>query len=339
MGNLSDKFFKKGKDFLGVEYPILCGAMAWVSEPKLVSSVCNAGGFGVLAGGSTPVNILADQIDKVKELTDKPFAVNLITLTPEYPAHLELLVEKKPKFVVFAGGLPKNSEITMMKEAGIKVICFAPAPVMAKRLVKAGADALIIEGKEAGGHIGLVATTVLVQEILFEYADKLPVFVAGGIATSKFAAHMFMMGAAGIQMGTRFACAQESHAHENFKGRFLKAQSREASATSQFDSRLPIVGVRAIKNKGTDEFNKLQLEMVQKIVDGEVTREFAQEELEKFWLGSLRKAVIEGDLDYGSLMAGQCVGLVDKVETVKEIIDDIVNGTEAELERIQKVLT
>lgn len=338
MGNLSDKFFAKGKEFLGVEYPVLCGAMAWVSEPKLVSSVCNAGGFGVLAGGSTPVQILADQIDKVRELTDKPFAVNLITLTPEYPAHLELMVEKKPKFVVFAGGLPKNTEIAMMKDAGIKVICFAPAPVMAKRLVKAGADALIVEGKEAGGHIGLVATTVLVQEILFEYADKLPVFVAGGIATSKFAAHMFMMGAAGVQLGTRFACSEESHAHENFKNRFVKAQSREAGATSQFDSRLPIVGVRAIKNKGTDEFNKLQLEMVQKIVDGEVTREFAQEELEKFWLGSLRKAVMDGDLEYGSLMAGQCVGLVKGVESVTDIVNDIVDGTEAELQRLKTLM-
>lgn len=339
MSTQRDVFFKRGAEFLGCKIPVLCGAMTWVSEPNLVSAVCNAGGFGVLAGGNAPVEILEKQIDRVRELTDKPFGVNLITIAPAFAAHMELLKKKKPAFVVFAGGLPKTTDIEMMKEAGCKVMCFAPAPTLARRMVKAGADALLIEGLESGGHIGLVTTTVLIQEILFEFAEQLPVFVAGGVATGKFAAHLFLMGAAGIQMGTRFACAEESCAHEAFKKRFVEAQGREAYATSQFDTRLPVVGVRALKNKGTDEFNKLQLEMVKQLEAGTCTREFAQLELEKFWMGSLRKAVVEGDVEYGSLMAGQCVGLVNKVESVKAILDDVANGIEEELCRVKGLLS
>ena len=338
MSRISERFFKRGAAFLGCEVPIICGAMAWVSEPKLVSSVCNAGGFAVLAGGALPVELLEKNIDQMRTLTDKPFGVNLITIAPTFAGHLELLKKKRPAFVVFAGGLPKNSDIEAMKEVGTKCMCFAPNVAFAKRMIKVGADALLIEGMESGGHIGLVTTTVLVQEILFEFAEQLPVFVGGGVVTGKLAAHMFMMGAAGIQMGTRFACSTESHAHEAFKKRYVEAQGREAYATSQFDTRLPVVGVRALKNKGTDDFNKLQLEMVKQVESGTCTREHAQEELEKFWLGSLRKAVIDGDTEYGSLMAGQCVGLVSKVEPVKAIIDDIVGGVEAELGRVQALL-
>jgi enoyl-[acyl-carrier protein] reductase II len=338
MSKISDKFFKRGAEFLGSQYPIICGAMAWVSEPKLVSSVCNAGGFGMLAGGGMPTEMLEKSIDQMRTLTDKPFGVNVITLAPNFQTNLEMLKRKKPAFVVFAGGLPKNSDIEAMKEVGSKCMCFAPNVTFAKRMIKAGADALLIEGMESGGHIGLVTTSVLVQEILFEFGQQLPVFVAGGIATGKLAAHMFMLGAAGVQMGTRFACATESHAHEAFKKRYIEAQSREAYATSQFDTRLPVVGVRAIKNKGTDDFNKLQLELVRQVESGTCTREHAQEELEKFWLGSLRKAVIDGDTEYGSLMAGQCVGLVGKSEPVKDIIADIVDGVESEMQRVKSAL-
>jgi len=338
MSKIRERFFKRGAEFLGCDVPVICGAMAWVSEPKLVSSVCNAGGFGFLAGGAMQVDLLEKNIDQMRELTDKPFGVNLITIAPTFPGHLELLKKKKPAFVVFAGGLPKNSDIEAMKELGCKCMCFAPNVTFAKRMIKAGADALLIEGMESGGHIGLVTTTVLVQEILFEFAEQLPVFVAGGVVTGKLAAHMFMMGAAGIQLGTRFACSAESHAHEAFKKKFIDAQSREAYATSQFDTRLPVVGVRALKNKGTDDFNKLQLELVKQVEAGTCTREHAQEELEKFWLGSLRKAVIDGDTEYGSLMAGQCVGMVNKIEPVKEIITDLIDGVEAEIVRVKALI-
>ncbi|RMD81177.1 MAG: nitronate monooxygenase, partial [Lentisphaerae bacterium] len=184
-GKLLDRFFQRGREFLGSQYPILCGAMTWVSEPKLVSTVCNHGGFGCLAGGNTPVDILEQQIDETRRLTDKPFAVNLITIAPAYRDHLELIQKKKPEFVIFAGGFPRSNEIALAKESGAKVMCFASTTSIANRMIEYGADGIILEGMEAGGHIGHVSLTVLLQQVLFEVADKVPVFVAGGIATGR----------------------------------------------------------------------------------------------------------------------------------------------------------
>lgn len=334
---LIDKFFQRGRDFLGVKYPIMCGAMTWVSEPQLVATVCNEGGFGCLAGGNTPVDILKQQIEDTRKLTDKNFAVNLITIAPAYQDQLKMLMDMKLPFIIFAGSIPTKKEVEMAKQSGAKVLCFASTNMMAKRLLSFGADGLILEGMEAGGHVGHVTLTILLQQVLFEMQD-VPVFVAGGIATGAMAAHLLLMGAAGIQLGTRFAVAKESKVHPDFKKKFFQAKARNAVSTPQFDSRLPVVAVRALRNKGTDEFGKLQLKLIGQIEKKEIDAHTAQMEVEKFWMGALRKAVVDGDVEYGSLMAGQSVGLVSKEESIKEIMDSLVEGIDAELRRVHNSL-
>jgi len=333
---LIDKFLEKGKAFLGCKYPIMCGAMTWVSDPKLVSTIGNAGGFGLLAGGNTPVDIFEEQIIETQELTDKPFGVNLITLAPVYESQLELVCKLGCPFVVFAGSIPKKSEIEKAKRCGAKVICFASTAPLAHSLIDRGADGLILEGSEAGGHIGPVALSVLIQQILFS-VDSVPIFVAGGIATGRMMAHLLMMGAAGIQMGTRFIMAEECVAHAKFKETFRKAKAKDAMATPQFDSRLPVIPVRALKNEGTNKFAKLQLELLSKLDTNRIDRHEAQYKVEEFWVGALRQAVIDGDVAGGSLMAGQSVGLVDKIQPLNEIIGEMVNDAESELQRLRGI--
>ena len=333
---LIDKFLEKGKAFLGCKYPIMCGAMTWVSDPKLVSTIGNAGGFGLLAGGNTPVDIFQEQIIKTQELTDKPFGVNLITLAPVYKSQLELVCKLGCPFVVFAGSIPKKSEIEKAKRCGAKVICFASTAPLAHSLIDRGADGLILEGSEAGGHIGPVALSVLIQQILFS-VDSVPIFIAGGIATGRMMAHLLMMGAAGIQMGTRFIMAEECVAHAKFKETFRKAKAKDAMATPQFDSRLPVIPVRALKNEGTNKFAKLQLELLSKLDTNRIDRHEAQYKVEEFWVGALRQAVIDGDVAGGSLMAGQSVGLVDKIQPLNEIIGEMVNDAESELQRLRGI--
>lgn len=335
---LTKRFFERGNKFLGTQAPIMCGAMTWISEPKLVSAVCNAGGFGILAGGNTPVEILEQQINETRELTDRPFAVNLVTLAPVYRDQLELVRKLKLDYVVFAGGFPRRGEIETAKESGGKVICFASANSIAARMIGYGADAIMLEGTEAGGHIGRVALTILLQQVLFEVGEQIPVFVAGGIGTGRMCAHLFMMGAAGVQLGTAFVVAEESCAHPRFKEAFLKADARDAIATPSFDSRLQVVAVRALRNKGHDEFNKLQLDLIRRIEEGTIGRYEAQLEVERFWMGSLRRAVQDGDIDRGSLMAGQSVGLSKRIAPVKDIIDMMVSDTETELQRVRSSL-
>ncbi len=331
---LLEKLWKKGKDFLGVEYPIISGAMTWISDHTLVSAVCEAGGFGVLAAGNSPPEWLADEIDKVRSLTDKPFGVNLIVIAPNYKQHIQVVKEKKVDFVIFAGNFPRDKEIQEVKETGAKTMAFASNETGAKRLISRGIDALILEGNEAGGHVGYVSLVVLLQQVLFKLRDEVPIFTAGGIATGQMAAHLLLAGAAGIQMGTIFAVSKESRAHPRFKERYLKAKAREAVATPQFHQALKVVPVRAIRNKATDRFAELQIELLEKLRKGEITKEQAQYEVENFWVGALRRAVEEGDVEGGSLMAGQSVGLVDRQMSVKEIIDYIYNGILQELRRI-----
>ena len=333
---LIDKFLDKGKAFLGCKYPIMCGAMTWVSDPKLVSTIGNAGGFGLLAGGNTPIDIFEEQIIETQELTDKPFGVNLITLAPVYESQLELVCKLGCPFVVFAGSIPKKSEIEKAKRCGAKVICFASTAPLAHSLIDRGADGLILEGSEAGGHIGPVALSVLIQQILFS-VDSVPIFIAGGIATGRMMAHLLMMGAAGIQMGTRFIMAEECVAHAKFKETFRKAKAKDAMATPQFDSRLPVIPVRALKNEGTNKFAKLQLELLSKLDTNRIDRHEAQYKVEEFWVGALRQAVIDGDVAGGSLMAGQSVGLVDKIQPLNEIIGEMVNDAESELQRLRGI--
>ncbi len=335
---LLDRFFEKGRQFLGCQSPIMCGAMTWVSDPKLVTAVGKAGGFGLLAGGNAPVEILKEQIETTAAMSDRPFGVNIITLAPVYKDQLDMICDLGCRYIVFAGGIPKKREIEQAKSSGAKVICFAPTGPLAMQLVDRGADALMLEGSEAGGHIGPVALSVLLQQILFE-VDTVPIFIAGGIATGRMMAHLLLMGAAGIQMGTRFVMAEECIAHPNFKEVFRKAKARDAMATPQFDSRLPIIPVRSLKNVGTIEFGKLQLELLYKLDNQLIDRQTAQFEAEKFWVGALKEAVIDGDVEKGSLMAGQSVGLVDEIMPLQDIMDELIADGEAELARLKDQLT
>ena len=332
-------FLKRGSEFLNVKYPILCGAMTWVSEPQLVAAVCNSGCFGCLAGGNAPVDILHKQILETRSLTQNPFAVNLITIAPAYHDQLAMLKDMNVPYIVFAGSFPKEKEVLAAKETGAKVMCFASTVSIAERMIKFGADAIILEGSEAGGHIGHVSSIVLMQQVLFRFSEQIPMFVAGGIATGKMVAHALLMGASGVQLGTRFVMTEECRAHENFKMAFRRANARDAVATPQFDSNLPVVSVRSLRNKGMDDFGKLQLRLLKELEAGTVTRQFAQEEVERFWVGALRRAVVDGDVDGGSLMAGQSVGLVDKIMPIRDVVSELLNDAEAELAAVKSKLS
>lgn len=334
-----EKLFKKGKDFLGTDYPVISGAMSWISNFELVKAVSDAGGFPVFAGGNMPPDLFEKEVDRCVEELNKPFAVNMITIAPNYKAHLEVLKNKPGvEYVVFAGNFPKKGAVEMMKEAGKKTMSFASTESIANQMIRFGVDALILEGSEAGGHIGHVSTVVLLQQVLFQLEKDIPVFVAGGIATGKMLAHLMLMGAAGVQMGTRFVASDECTAHENFKKAFIKAPARQAVATPQYDSRLPVVAVRALKNKGHEEFGRLQLKLIKELESGTIDREKAQFEVENFWLGALRNAVVDGDVDKGSVMAGQSVGLIHDVKPMKKIMSDLMEEAEAELEKVKKLL-
>ena len=333
---LLDRFFEKGRQFLGCQYPVMCGAMTWVSDPKLVTAMGKAGGFGLLAGGNAPVEILKEQIETTSQMSDKPFGVNIITLAPVYKDQLDMICDMGCKYIVFAGGIPKKKEIEKAKSSGAKVICFAPTAPLAIQLVDRGADALMLEGSEAGGHIGPVALSILLQQILFEM-DSVPIFIAGGIATGRMMAHLLLMGAAGIQMGTRFVMSEECIAHPRFKEVFKRAKAKDAMATPQFDTRLPVIPVRALKNEGTIEFGKLQLELLHKLDNCLIDREQIQYAVERFWIGALKNAVIDGNVTKGSLMAGQSVGLVDEVKPLKSIIDEMIDDAESELKRLKQI--
>ncbi|MFA6930530.1 MAG: nitronate monooxygenase [Lentisphaeria bacterium] len=337
MENLSEKYFRRGNEFLGCKVPIICGAMTWISEANLVSAVCNAGAFASLAGGNCPPNLLEASIEQTRSLTNAPFGVNLITLSPAYHAQLEMLQRNPVPIVIFAGGLPRDSDIALMKAAGSKVMCFAPAYAVAKRMLNSGADALILEGTEAGGHIGTVGLNILIQEVLFKFDEAL-IFVGGGIATGRMSAHLMMMGAAGVQLGTRFAVAEESCAHHTFKQTMIRADARDAVSASQFDDRLPVVPVRALKNQGLKRFAQLQLDLIGMLDHAHINVKEAQSQVENFWVGALRRAVQDGDVENGSLMSGQSVGLVRKIESVQGIIDDLRQGIESELQRVKKIM-
>lgn len=324
------KAWKRGTDFLGTRYAILCGAMTWVSESNLVSAISNAGGFGVLAGGNMPPEVLEEEIRKTRAKTSFPFGVNMITVAPNFSAHIDVVVREKVSFAIFAGSIPSGKDIERVKASGAKVLCFAPILSLAKRLIRQGIDALVIEGNEAGGHVGPVATSILAQEFLLSIAE-VPVFVAGGIGTGEMIAQYLSLGASGAQLGTRFVVAEECVAHPKFKDAFLRAHARDAMPTSQFDPSLPTIPVRAITNEGTRDFNRLQLELLGKVKAGELSREEAAVRLEEFWVGSLRRAVVDGDIERGSLMAGQSVAFAKRIEPVAAIIEDLVRGAERKL--------
>jgi enoyl-[acyl-carrier protein] reductase II len=326
----------RGAQFLGSEHAILCGAMSWVSERNLVSAISNAGGFGVIACGAMTPELLDAEIAATKALTAKPFGVNLITMHPQLFDLIAVCARHRIGHVVLAGGIPPKGSVEAIKagngkEGGAKVICFAPTLALGKKLLRSGADALVIEGMEAGGHIGPVSTSVLAQEILPSLAAEHLVFVAGGIGRGEAIAGYLEMGAAGVQLGTRFACATESIAHEAFKKAFFRASARDAIASVQVDARLPVIPVRALKNKGTEAFTAKQIEVAKLLDDEKVAMLEAQLQIEHYWAGALRRAVIDGDIENGSLMAGQSVGMVTKEEPVAEIIAALLGECESAL--------
>ena len=323
----------RGIEFLGSKTAILCGAMSWVSERNLVSAISNAGGFGLIACGAMTPDLLDAEIAGTKALTDQPFGVNLITMHPQLFDLIAVCAKHDVSHIVLAGGLPPAGSLDAIKGNGAKLICFAPALSLAKKLIRSGVDALVVEGMEAGGHIGPVSTSVLAQEILPEVAEQVPVFVAGGIGRGEAIAGYLDQGAAGVQLGTRFACATESIAHPNFKKAFFRASARDAVASVQIDPRLPVIPVRALKNASSELFTAKQREVAQLLDENKVEMMEAQLQIEHYWAGALRRAVIEGDVDNGSLMAGQSVGMVTKEEPVAQIIAQLMAEAAHALEK------
>ncbi len=323
----------RGTALLGSELAIMCGAMSWISERHLVSAMSNAGGFGVIACGAMTPALLDTEIAATKLLTSRPFGVNLITMHPQLTELIAVCGAHRVTHIVLAGGLPPAGATEAIKATGAKLIAFAPTIIMGKRLIRHGVDALIIEGTEAGGHIGPVSTSVLAQEILPALASDVPIFVAGGIGRGEAIASYLRMGAAGVQLGTRFVCATECIAHPAFKKAFLRASAREAVASVQVDPRLPVIPVRALKNAGTEAFTAKQREVAQLLDDGVVDMGAAQLQIEHYWAGALRRAVIDGDVENGSLMAGQSVGMVTDEAPVAAIIAELASAAEVALKR------
>ena len=286
-------------ELLGIEYPIIQGGMAWVATHELASAVSNAGGLGIIGAGGAPASWVREQIQAAKKETDKPFGVNLMLMNPEADEIAKVIVEEGVKVVTTGAGNPAKY-MSMWKEAKIKVI-----PVVAS-----GADAVVAEGMESGGHIGAQTTMTLVPQVVD--AVSIPVIAAGGIADGRGFAAAMMLGAEAVQMGTRFVVAKESTVHENYKQRVVKAKDIDSEVTGMSTGH----PIRVIRNKMTREYLKKEKEGA------------PFEELEQMTLGALRKAVVEGDVMYGSVMAGQSAGLVKKEETCAEIIRDVMSGAE-----------
>ena len=320
----------RGRSLLGVEHAILGGAMTWVSERSLVAAISNAGGFGVLACGSMTPDLLRAEIRATQARTAKPFGVNLIVMHSALMDLIEVCGEEKVGCVVLAGGIPPRLAMRRVKALDATLIAFAPALGLARKLVRDGVDGLIIEGAEAGGHIGSVSTSVLAQEIL-PNVPEVPVFVAGGIGRGEAMLAYLEMGASGCQLGTKFVCATESIAHPAFKQAFIRGAARDAMPSVQVDPRFPVIPVRALQNEGQKRFIEAQHAVIARWRAGEVDQKAAQLEIEHFWAGALRRAVIDGDVETGSLMAGQSVGLVDGEQPTAQIIETLLDQAAAAL--------
>ena len=299
----------KVTELLQIEYPIIQGGMAWVAEHHLAAAVSEAGGFGLIGAASAPPEIVREEIRKAKELTDKPFGVNIMLLNPNADEVAKIVVEEGIQAVTTGAGNPEKY-MPMWKEAGVKVIPVVASVAMAKRMERYGADAVVAEGMEAGGHIGNQTTMALIPQIVD--ALNIPVIAAGGIGDGRGVAASFMLGAEGVQMGTRFVVADESIVHDNYKDRIVKAKDIDSVVTGQSTGH----PVRCLRNQMTKEYIKKEQEGV------------PFEELERMTLGSLRKAVMDGDILNGTVMAGQIAGLVSKRQSCKEILQEIM--TEAE---------
>jgi len=297
-------------DLLGIEYPIIQGGMAWVAEHTLAAAVSNAGGAGIIAGGNAPIDYLREQIRLCKEKTDKPFGVNVMLMSPNAADLAQLCIDEKVAFVTTGAGNP-GTYVAAWKEAGIKVIPVVPSVALAKRMEKSGADAVIAEGTESGGHIGENTTMCLVPQVVD--AVSIPVIAAGGIADGRGMAASFMLGAEGVQIGTRFLASEECQIHPVFKDLGIKAKDTDSVVTGRYTGH----PCRNVKTK-----------FAKKLANGEKDGTLSPEEFENLTVGALRRAVVEGDLESGSFLCGAIAGMINEVKPCADIVKEINDGAE-----------
>lgn len=302
---------------LKIKYPVIQGGMAWVADADLAAAVSNAGGLGIIAAASMPPELLEEQIVKIRKLTDKPFGMNIMLLSPTADDALEIAAQYRVPVVTTGAGM-SGKVLDRLKPLGTVVVPVIASTAHAERVAKQGADAVVAEGTEAGGHIGEITTMNLVPQV----ADviSIPVIAAGGVADGRGMAAAFALGAEGVQVGTRFVCAAESNVHINYKEKIVEANDRATVVTGRSTGH----PVRGLKNKLSREFEELE------------KKGASIEEIEKLGTGKLRLAVVEGDTQWGSLMAGQSAGLVKKIEPAAAIIEDLINGATAEIERLKR---
>ncbi|WHH59411.1 enoyl-[acyl-carrier-protein] reductase FabK [Petroclostridium sp. X23] len=305
-------------DILGIEYPILQGGMAWVSTAELAAAVSNGGGLGIIAAGNAPADWLRNQVKKARELTDKPFGVNVMLLSPFVDEVMDVIYEEKVSVITTGAGNP-GKYIEKLKSIGTKIIPVVPSVALAKKMEKCGVDAVIAEGTESGGHVGELTTMVLVPQVVD--AVNIPVIAAGGIGDSRGIVAAFSLGAEGVQIGTRFLCSTECTVHENYKMAVIGAKDRDAVVTGRSTGH----PVRTLKNKLTKEFDKLE------------ESKASVEDIENLGKGRLQAAVCDGDVVFGSVMAGQIAGLIGDIKPCKEIIDELMNNTCDVIDRIKSI--
>lgn len=297
-------------ELLGIEYPIIQGGMAWVAEYHLAAAVSEAGGLGLIGAANAPADWVRDQVRQVKKLTDKPFGVNIMLMSPYADEVAKVIVEEGVPVVTTGAGDPEKY-MKMWKDAGVKIIPVVASVALARRMERCGADAVVAEGTESGGHIGETTTLVLVPQVVD--AVSIPVIAAGGIADGRGIAAAFMLGAKGVQMGTHFVATEECHVHQNYKDMILKAKDIDTRVTGRTTGH----PVRALRNQMTKEYLKKEAEGV------------SFEELEQLTLGGLRRAVVDGDVKTGSVMSGQSAGLVKEQMTCAQLIQKLVKETDA----------
>ncbi|ATW24658.1 enoyl-[acyl-carrier-protein] reductase FabK [Candidatus Formimonas warabiya] len=302
---------------LNIKYPIIQGGMAWVATGELAAAVSEAGGLGIIAAGNAPPEILRREIHKARATTDCPFGVNVYYLSPYLEEAIKVVIEEKVPVVTTGAGNP-GKHLPALKEIGTKVIPVVSSPVLAKRLERAGADAFIAEGMECGGHVGDITTLALVPQVVD--AVSVPVIAAGGIYDGRGLVAALALGASGVQIGTRFICAAECTAHENYKQAVIKAKERDTILTG-YEGHF----VRVIKNKLTREYDKL------------IKENSSLEELDNLGIGRLRAAVVDGDVEMGSVMAGQVAAMVHKIQPAREIIEEIMSQAQEVLGRLKKL--
>ncbi len=305
-------------ELLNIKYPIIQGGMAWVATAELAAAVSNAGGLGIIGAGNAPADYVRNEIKKARELTDKPFGVNIMLLSPFVEDVINAVYEERVPVITTGAGNP-GKYIAMFKEIGTKIIPVIPSVALARKMEKEGVDAVIAEGTESGGHVGELTTIVLVPQVVD--AVSIPVIAAGGIADGRGFVSALALGAKGVQLGTIFVCAEECTAHDNYKKSIIKASDRGTIVTGRTTGH----PVRIIKNKLAREFDKLE------------SMGASMDELEKLGEGKLKNAVVDGEADYGSIMAGQISGMVNEIKPARKIIEDIINDAKSTISMLKQI--